>query len=66
MFGSGRETLAMSGSGGRSSRISGSVRETLTNAREWLGGPHECSGVVGMPSRMSGSGRESLSDVLQW
>ena len=34
---------------GRSSRISGSIREYFPDVREWLGGPPGCPGVVGSP-----------------
>ena len=46
--------------------MSGSDREALTDAREWLGDPPGCSGVVGIPSRMFEKGQESLPDVWQW
>ena len=38
---------------GSPSRMSGSGRETLPDAREWSGGPHRCPGVFGSPTRMS-------------
>ena len=63
----------MSGSVGRPSRMSGSCREALLEAREalpdvleWSGGSPECPGVVGSPSRMSGSCREALPNVQEW
>ena len=46
--------------------MSVSGQETLTNVREWSGGPPECLGVVRRPSQMSGSGLEALLDVWEW
>ena len=56
--------------------MSGSGRQDFLDVREWLGGPHECPGVVGRSSRLSGSGREAsqmsrsgretFPDVREW
>ena len=56
--------------------MSGSVRDALTDVREWsgaIGDLREWSGdlpggpgVIGRPSWMSGSGRESLRAVREW
>ena len=53
--------------------MSGNVRESLLDDREWSGCPHGwswgpigCPGVVGRPSQMPGSGREALSGVWEW
>ena len=39
--------------------MSGSVREAITNVREWTGGPPVGARLFAKPSRMSASGRES-------
>ena len=46
----GREALGMSRTG----------RESISDGREWSGGPTKFLGVVGTPSQLSGSGREAL------
>ena len=56
--------------------MTGSVRETLTDVPEWLGGPPGCPEVVGgpykylrvvgRPSRMSGSGWNTFPNVPEW
>ena len=61
---------------GRPSRRSGSVWRTLTEVREWSGGPlkvWEWSGdppkvlqVIGRPSQRSRSDREALQKVWEW
>ena len=43
----------------------GSGRETLSEVREWSGGPPGCPGVVWRPSRMYASGREALTHVRE-
>ena len=45
--------------------MTGSGRESLTDVREWSGGPPGCLGVVERPSRMSGSGRKALPDIWE-
>ena len=45
--------------------MSGSGRESLTDVREWLGGPPGSPGVFGRSSWISESGREALLDVRQ-
>ena len=53
----------MSGSGGRTFRISGSGWKAIPDVQEGLGGPPECPGVVRRPSLMSESGWEAIPDV---
>ena len=55
--------------------MSRSGRESLTDDRDWSGGPPGCMGVVGSPSgclglverlsQMSGSRQETLQDVRE-
>ena len=65
---------------GRTSRMSRSSWEDLTDVQEWSGVPPECAAVVLIhyrmsgrtpqmterTSRMSGRGREALPDVREW
>ena len=60
MYGSSWEALRMSR---WPSRMSRSGWETLTDVREWSGGPPGCPGVIGRSSLMSGSGRVTLPNV---
>ena len=50
----------------RTSRRSGSGRETLLEVRKWLRDPPRGPEVVGRASRSSGSGRETLPYVRKW
>ena len=72
MFGSGRDSPQMSGSGQESlsdvqgpSWMSWSGWEALPNVQKLSGGTPGCPGVVLRPSSMSGYGREALPDVRE-
>ena len=56
----------MSGSGQEALRLSRSGWETLTDVREWSGGPPGCQSVIGRPTQMSGSGREALPHLWKF
>ena len=66
----------MSMTGGRPSRMFGSVRVAVSDVREWsggrlgcpgvVGGPSKCPGVVGSLSHMTGGGREALPVDWEW
>ena len=46
--------------------MSGNGQESLSDVREWSGGPSGCLGGVGRPTQMSVSGREAHPDVREW
>ena len=46
--------------------MSESGRKALRYARELLGGPPGCPGVVGRSYRKFGSGREDVPEVREW
>ena len=50
----------------RSFRKSGSVRDGLTDVREWSGGPPTSLGVVERSCLKFGLGQEDLPDVRVW
>ena len=50
----------------RSSRKSGSGRETLSEVWNWLGDPLGGVVVVWTPYRRYGGGRETLPEVRKW
>ena len=70
---SGQEALPVSGSSQKSSRMSGSGRETYPDIREWSGCPLGCPRVVRRPSRkfwrpsrLSGRGAVAFPNVQGW